>query len=52
MWIWYILRPTHLSVLGEIDFEGFGIVLESKRGHSKENVLSINRLSLLLLAFF
>ena len=43
---------THFAILGEVDLQGFGIVLEPQRGHGKQNVLAIDRLSLLLLTLF
>jgi hypothetical protein len=42
---------THLAILGQIYLERLGIVLEAQRRHGEENVLSIHRLSLLLLTF-
>lgn len=43
--------PTDLAVLGEIDLEGLGIVLKSKRSHGKQNILAVDGLALFLLAF-
>lgn len=43
---------AHFSVLGEIDLKSFPIVLESKRAHGKEDVLSVDCFPLLLLTLF
>lgn len=43
---------AYFAVARQIDFQGFGVVLEAKRGHGKEDVLAIDRLALLLLALF
>jgi hypothetical protein len=40
---------THLAIFGQVDLECFRIVLESKRGHGKQDILAIHRLSFLLL---
>jgi hypothetical protein len=42
---------TYLTVLGKIDLESLSVILKPQRCHSEENVLAVNRLSLLLLAF-
>ena len=49
--VWHGKSRAHLSVAGKIDLEGFGVVLEAERRHGKENILSIDRLPLLLLTF-
>lgn len=41
----------YLAVFREIDFQGFSIVLEAEGCHSEEDVLAVDSLSLLLLAF-
>lgn len=43
---------AYLAIPGEIDLQGFGVVLEAKRSHSKQNVLAVDSLALFLLAFF
>lgn len=40
---------TYFSVLGKVDLQRFCIVLESGGGHGEQDVLSIDRLSFLLL---
>jgi len=40
---------TNLSVLCKIDLENFSIILESKGSHSKDDIFSIDSLSLLLM---
>jgi hypothetical protein len=41
---------AYLAVLGQVDLECLGIVLETERAHGKENVLAIDRFPLLLMA--
>lgn len=44
-------RKSHLAIFREINFEGLGVVLEAEGRHRKEDIFSIDRFSLLLLAF-
>jgi hypothetical protein len=41
---------AYFAIPGEVDLESFGVVLEAKRSHGKENILAVDRLALLLLA--
>lgn len=43
---------AYLPIARQVDLEGLGVVLEAQRGHGKQNVLAIDCLALLLLAFF
>jgi hypothetical protein len=43
---------AYFAIPGKVDLESFGVVLEAKRSHSKENILAIDCLALLLLALF
>jgi hypothetical protein len=43
---------AYLAIPGEVDLQGFGIVLEAKRSHGKQNILAVDRFALLLLALF
>lgn len=43
---------AYLPIARQIDFQSLGVVLESKRSHSKEYVLAVDRFALLLLALF
>lgn len=43
---------TYFAILGQVDLERLRVVFESERSHRKKNVLSIDRLPLLLLTFF
>ena len=43
---------TYFAILGKIDLESLGVVLEPKRSHGKQDILPIDRLALLLLTFF
>lgn len=42
---------TYLSVLAEVNFQRFRVVLETERCHGEKNVFTIYGLSFLLLAF-
>ena len=46
------IRDTYFSVFREIDFQRFGVVFKPQRGHGKQDVLTVNRLSFLVLTFF
>jgi hypothetical protein len=41
---------AYFAVLGEVDLQCLGIVLEPKGCHGEENIFTIDRLSLLLVA--
>lgn len=41
---------AYLAIPGQIDLQGFGIILEAKRSHSEKDVLAVDSLALLLLA--
>jgi hypothetical protein len=41
---------THFAILGQIYLQRLGVVLETQRRHGEEDILSIDRLPLLLLA--
>lgn len=43
---------AYLAIPRQINLQCFGIVLEAKRSHSKEDVLAVDRLALFLLALF
>lgn len=44
-------RVFYFSVFCEVNFQSLGVILESQRCHGKQYILSIDRLSLLLLTF-
>lgn len=41
---------TDLAVLGQINLQGLGVILKTKRGHCKQNILAVDSLALFLLA--
>lgn len=41
---------AYITVLGKIHLQGFSIVFKPKRRHSKEDIFTVDRLSLFLLA--
>jgi hypothetical protein len=43
---------TYLAVLGQIDLEGFGVVLEPQGRHGEKDVFSIDGFALLLVTLF
>lgn len=43
---------THFAIFGQINLQRLGVILESKRGHGKENIFPIDRLAFLLLTLF
>lgn len=42
---------AHLAILGKINLKSLGVVLKPERGHRKQNILAVDGLTLLLLAF-
>lgn len=42
---------TYLTVLGKIDLQSLTVVLKAERRHCEQDILSIHRLSLLLVTF-
>ena len=42
---------AYLAITRQVDFERLRVVLEAERRHGEENVLAVDRLALLLLAF-
>lgn len=42
---------THFAIFGQVDLQRLGVVFESQRGHSKEDILAIHSLALFLLTF-
>jgi hypothetical protein len=42
---------THFAIFRQVDLQSLGVVLETQRRHGEENVLAIDGLALLLLAF-
>jgi len=44
-------NSTYLAILGKVNLKSLGVVLKTKRGHRKENILAVDGLALLLLTF-
>lgn len=42
---------AYLAIAGQVDLQGLGVVFEAERRHGEEDVLAIDRLALLLVAF-
>jgi len=42
---------THFAIFRQVDLQSLGVVLETQRRHGEENVLAVDGLALLLLAF-
>lgn len=46
-----VLHRSYLTILRQIDFQGFCVVFKAKRSHSKQDVLPVDGLAFFLLAF-
>lgn len=46
------MESTYLTVLGEVDLERLGIILKAEGAHGEEDVLTVDRFPLFLMAFF